>query len=152
MGKVRRSAPAAERFARKLERAENGCLLWTGAVGSHGYGNFWGGERDILAHRFAYQEAHGVVLERGRRGPVVMQTCDRPLCCEPEHLQLGTHATNHADCRAKDRGPQFRRKLSEEQAREALRRWRAGETQEALGRAFGVDQTTISAAIRRVAA
>lgn len=38
------------------------------------------------------------------RGLFVMHSCDRPKCCNPEHLSVGTHWDNMADMRAKGRG------------------------------------------------
>jgi hypothetical protein len=34
---------------------------------------------------------------------LVMHSCDNPPCCNPDHLSLGTHLQNMAECRAKDR-------------------------------------------------
>lgn len=155
MGKPRKKTPPDIRFRRKIEPAppnEHGCRwFWSGAVGSNGYGNFWTGERYVSAHRFAFELANGPIENGGKRGPVVMHSCDTPLCCDEEHLVLGTHGSNHEDCRRKGRGVQYLRAVSPEEESEIASRWRAGETQTALGQEFGINQTTVSRIVRRAA-
>jgi DNA-binding CsgD family transcriptional regulator len=154
MGAIRRTPSAPERFARKLERQANGCLLWKGAVGSHGYGNFWDGERFVLAHQFAYEQSRRRRIRRGRKGPVVMHDCpsgDNKLCCEPTHLIRGTHAKNHADARSKGRAPHMVSIFSEAERRDMLRRWKAGETQQTIADALGITQGAVSALCSSVA-
>lgn len=130
----------------------NGCLLWRGAVGSHGYGNFWDGEKFILAHQFAYELAHGKIAKRGRRGSVVMHDCpngDNRLCCEQAHLILGSHRQNHADARAKGRAPHMVRMFSQAAEQSMLRRWQRGETQQQIANSVGVTQSFVSLCCRR---
>lgn len=106
MGKIRKTPSAKVRFAKKLTRTDNGCLIWTGAVGSHGYGNFWDGENHILAHVFAYEQHNGKIETKGKLGSVVMHNCpngDNRLCCEPSHLIIGTHRANLLDTIRKGR-------------------------------------------------
>lgn len=154
MGMIRRSAPASVRFARKLKRQANGCLLWTGAVGSHGYGNFWDGKRFVLAHQFAYEQSRKRRIRSGRKGPVVMHNCpsgDNGLCCEPTHLKRGTHGKNHADARMKGRAPHMVSVYSEAERRAMRRRWRAGETQQSIADAFGITQGAVSSLCSSIA-
>jgi HNH endonuclease len=42
-------------------------------------------------------------------GLVVMHECDRPGCCNPDHLDIGTQAENQADMAAKGRSRRGRR-------------------------------------------
>ena len=67
-----------------------GCLIWTGATKSGGYGAIWDGERTVGAHRYAWEGANGPIPE----GMVVDHLCWTPLCCEVTHLRLTTQAEN----------------------------------------------------------
>src|SRR4051812_25042735 len=94
-----------DRFWSKVAiRGPDECWPWQRAKESSGYGRFrWNG-RSALAHRVAHMLCNGAI-EGGRRGPVVMHSCDNPSCCNPAHLSVGTHADNVADKQAKDRQP-----------------------------------------------
>ena len=51
------------------------------------------------AHVFAYQLAYGVIRRAGFPAidPVLNHQCDFAGCTNPNHLRLGTHATNRVD-------------------------------------------------------
>lgn len=88
----------AGRFLSYLTPEPNtGCLLWTGAVrdSKSGYGNFYAGggrahKRTVYAHRFAWELAHGRILD----GLTIDHRCRQPLCCNIDHLQLVTLEEN----------------------------------------------------------
>lgn len=102
-------APLEVRFLAKfVEGTPDVCWEWLGAkINKHRkwqYGVFRDGERrrNILAHRFAYERHHGVVLPKGT-SIVIMHTCDNPGCVNPAHLRLGTLRDNARDMTAKGR-------------------------------------------------
>lgn len=89
------------RFWNKVERpSQNECWLWTGSKNYWGYGTFWGGEKVVKAHRFAFTQCVGAIPD----GMLVCHSCDRPLCCNPAHLWLGTDLSNCRDKEKKGRG------------------------------------------------
>ena len=143
------------------------CWEWQGGRLSQGYGRYWVGTRDVLAHVFAWEVTKGPVPD----GLCVLHRCDNPPCCNPAHLFIGTRADNNADKIAKGRerwnpsrgdahwtrrNPGAQRgernptaKLTDEQADEIRALYAAGDiSQRALGERFGVCQPVISRIVR----
>lgn len=73
------------------------CKLWTGYIGTHGYG--LNGRKEYV-HRLAWVEANGPIPPET---PFVLHRCDVRHCYEAEHLFVGTQADNVADMIAKGR-------------------------------------------------
>lgn len=140
------------RFWSKVDRTGD-CWVWTGA--RHRYGHLTVDGRSYNAHKFSYLIHKGAVP----RGRVVRHTCDNPLCVCPDHLVLGSQSDNVRDMFAKGRQASHealsaaqircahpRRKLNASSVREIRRLLAAGRlSQSAIGRMFGVPQSTISA-------
>ena len=85
-----------QRFWNKVRRrGDDECWEWTGHI-SKGYGIFHVGSRTnrqrFMSHRVAWELTHGEIPE----GLIVRHKC-RGKCCNPAHLELGTHAENNAD-------------------------------------------------------
>lgn len=83
---------AIDRFMAKVEVDENGCWLWTAYRNPKGYGKFGfgGGNRVVMAHRWAY--GHFV-------GPIPVEheidhLCRVRSCVNPDHLEAVTHRVN----------------------------------------------------------
>lgn len=75
------------------------CWEWQGFVGSNGYGRITINYKNETVHRIAYQLSHGDIPE----GLFVCHECDNKICCNPDHLWLGTAADNNEDCKNKGR-------------------------------------------------
>lgn len=92
-------ASLAERLHAKLVESDNGCLEWTGAKFSTGYGTIGYKSKNYRTHRVAWELEHGAIPV----GMFVCHRCDNPACCRVSHLFLGTHADNMRDMAAKGR-------------------------------------------------
>lgn len=87
------------RFVARLHAPRaNGCVEWAAWRDRDGYGIFQfrlhGKKFKIRAHRAAFMIENDIALSRDE---VVRHACDNPLCCNPDHLEIGSHADNVAD-------------------------------------------------------
>ena len=125
------------------------CWIWLGRVGRSGYGLYHNNNQHF-AHRYAYSITKGPIPP----GLIVMHECDRPLCCRPSHLALGTQRENLARARALGRlrggAKKPRRgeevnfaKISEAQARAVLRYWAEGRRQAEIARMMGIKRENV---------
>lgn len=92
--------PAYLRIMQKIEVNKNGCWLFLGSTDGRGYGKistFKIGKkhRPERVHRVMYETFIGKIPG----GMVVRHKCDTKKCCNPQHLQLGTHEDNMQDLR-----------------------------------------------------
>jgi hypothetical protein len=132
----------AVRFGRFLEFDTNGgCWLWSGYQTKQGYGRFkLNPETCEFSHRAAWRIYRGPIPH----GLHVLHRCDVPLCCNPDHLFLGTHADNMADMHAKGRARNGREKLLPHQVLKIREQLGAGAKRRDLCREYGVSYTTIT--------
>lgn len=73
---------------------DTGCWEWTGNCDPRrGYGRLSINNRTYYAHRVAYFISYGEDPEQ----LLVRHKCNNPPCCNPEHLELGTHEDNSRD-------------------------------------------------------
>jgi hypothetical protein len=118
----------------------NECWNWVGWVQKNGYGKFCEGHNKYyLPHRYAYTLKNGPIP----KGLLVCHRCDNRLCCNPNHLFLGTHKDNSQDSIAKGRWLAGSRsptaKLTDAQYAEIKRRYVPRRGVRTLAREFGID-------------
>ena len=142
-----------QKFFSRLRRVPSGCLEWQGCIcgSGSGYGSVWVGGKMQMTHRVAWIIAHGPIHD----GECVLHHCDNPLCCDIDHLFLGTLADNTRDMIAKGRAWRIksgnRGKLTPEEVTEICRVYVPGSRefgQGALAKRFGVHQTHIGWIVR----
>lgn len=102
------------------------CWAWTAGrtarKAKFQYGTFNVGGKTIKAHRISYAFSNCIPVPP--RHIFVLHRCDNPICVNPNHLFLGTHADNMKDMISKGRARgavgtgNAAAKLTEQQVRE----------------------------------
>lgn len=136
------------RFWKQVDRSkgDDACWPWMGCDNGNGYGIARINKKTNHAHRVAYILSTGEILKD--RMIIVRHKCDNKMCCNPKHLELGTHADNVSDWQLRlfdQKGEHnFAAKLTEEQVKEIRQRWANGEQQKNLAVEFGVNAGSIN--------
>lgn len=131
------------------DEPNSGCWLWSGQCDRFGYGLVTTSKiRNKLAHRIAWTAFYGEIPA----DLVVRHRCDVPACCNPDHLELGTHLDNSRDCISRDRHARGQRsasaKLTDIDVVAIRKRVANGESQRQIAKLYGVDHSTIGSVCR----
>lgn len=106
------------------------------ALGKSGYPQI----KHTPAHRYLFEQVYGPIPE----GMIIRHSCDNPLCINPAHLLLGTHADNVQDRVDRNRSAHGeengRAKLTEKQVRRVKN---SALPNAVLARRYGVDRRVI---------
>lgn len=121
-----------------------GCFNCTShAPNSDGYHSIMIDNKKYTVHRFVYEQMFGEIPE----GLEVRHRCDNRSCCNPYHLELGTHGDNMRDMVERGRSAKGSKKknarLTEENVREIKKRLASGEFYRDLAKEYGVNPATI---------
>jgi hypothetical protein len=84
-------------------------------------------------------------------GLYVLHDCDHGWCCNPAHLHLGTHADNMRE--ASERHLFDGRRVGHVlhiNPNVVRRRYAKGQSQQAIARALGIAQSSVSRIVRRI--
>lgn len=93
-----------ERITRKILEVESGCWEWQGARNNQGYGQMHFEGKTASVHRVVFALSNGAIPDgEGYHGTCVLHRCDNRVCCNPEHLFLGSNKDNVHDMMLKDR-------------------------------------------------
>jgi hypothetical protein len=97
------------------------CWIWQRGKNQQGYGVCIHDGKNWLVHRLV------CLLNRTENWEyldhnVVLHQCDNPSCCNPEHLQIGTHDENLRDAKHKGRWNTFNRGPADKKLRKLNRR------------------------------
>lgn len=146
----RQTVPIGERLdTQSIPEPNTGCWLWTGYMNRQGYGRLRVGGRSgrmILAHRASWERERGPIPD----GLDCLHACDTPLCINPAHLFLGTHADNMADMVRKGRigGERHAKaKLTWRKVLELRERRREGETYNRMAKELGMTRQGVRSAV-----
>lgn len=132
-------------FRARIKVMPSGCHEWQAGINNFGRGLFWCAGKTRLASRIAWVLANGDIP----KGLFVLHRCDNGLCCNPDHLFLGTQADNVHDCVSKGRAhgahqgvEHHNAKLNPSKVRE-IRRLCEHNTQEDVAKRYGVTRSCI---------
>ena len=92
--------PIQPRLEARIQPEPNsGCWLWTGPIGTRGYGQLDVACKTHAAHRLSWLVYRGEIPAEMH----VLHKCDNRLCINPDHLFLGDQNTNMKDMKSKGR-------------------------------------------------
>lgn len=75
------------------------CWEWLGSL-NQGRPYFTVKGVRVLVYRLTYELVHG---HEWKEGEVARHTCDNPQCCNPYHIEVGTHQDNMDDMTERSR-------------------------------------------------
>lgn len=134
-----KSCTPTMRFWGKIEKhGQHDCWLWRGAVTSQGYGCTQWGRKMVAAHKVAFMLTKGDVPS----GMELMHSCDTPVCCNPEHLSLGTRKLNALDKIRKGRAPIVIKRLTADDAK-AIRELQGKASSGVVAKRFGITRSHV---------
>jgi hypothetical protein len=147
----RKGTKPHQRFWQDVEITSS-CWLWNGPVDKDGYGRVFVDGRYVRAPRFVWSMLRGPIPD----GMIVCHHCDKPPCCNPDHLFVGTYKDNTQDMVRKGRDYKLRgsdqpaSKLTETQVREIRKRYEAGDIlQKTLASEYSISRAAVCLILNR---
>ena|SRR5688500_3393173 len=119
------------------KNANGGCWHWMGRVQRGGYGEFCLNGKNQLTHRLSYTLTYGEIPD----GKIICHKCDVRICCNPDHLFVGTASDNKIDCLVK--GHHSQAKLNPDKVREIRVKRLKGTSTRVLAKEFNISRRTI---------
>ena len=104
LGRPKGTKTLLERLLEKvIINKKTDCWEYQGGKNNIGYGMIRDELKMRTTHRVSYEEHKGSIP----KGMCVCHTCDNPICCNPDHLWLGTMKQNMRDMHNKGRAKPF---------------------------------------------
>jgi hypothetical protein len=132
------------------KRSTEECWPWLRGTNNSGYGSITFNGRKCIAHRVAFVAEKGgitITAPKNRKGTgFLLHSCDNRLCCNPDHLSVGTYDDNIQDMKRKGRSSAPRgschpkSKMTDIQVIEARRLLALGNTRRQVRELFGVSE------------
>ena len=128
----------------------NQCWPFKGELNDKGLPYFQAAGKKSVVYRLVYELVHGIIPD----GHVVRHKCDNGadpnrvrgwVCCNPYHLETGTHQENMQDMRDRDRHG-----LSAHVVRNVRKLIADGRKQEDIAELYGISRQTVSDIARGV--
>lgn len=138
-------------------RGQDECWPWRGWRNTGGYGRFELDGKSYYAHRAIFALANPGIISveapKDRQSPEFLRhKCDNPSCCNPNHLEVGTHLQNMQDKVVRGRSKWFdlstespRAKLSVNDVKNIRKLSKEGVTRKELSQHYNVSIQTIKA-------
>ena len=137
----------------RIKINDAGCWIWQGST-NNVYGTLGRNNIRWLSHRFSYFIHHGEIRDKN-----VCHRCDTPLCCNPDHLFLGTQKDNLHDAIKKGRNYQLpplpkgenhpRAKLNKEKVNKIIELVDSGKTKREVAKLFDISDTLVGMVYRK---
>lgn len=122
------------------------CWPWVGASTPQGYGRFKIDGKLKLPHRVVYECTKGPIPKgTGYHGTVIRHRCDNPACCNPAHLEPGTHRDNVMDMHRRGRASIQNGAVAKRLPADVIRAARSATgTMREIGARLGISNSTVS--------
>lgn len=152
---------AARLWENVRKGSDEDCWPWLGWTNEHGYGRVEIDGKSYYAHRVIYQLAYPGSIKKAApkdrtASGFLRHRCDNPICCNPNHLLIGTQLDNMRDKVERGRSKWYdssvespNAKLTAHDVREIRRQFNPenGATRKALALLYDVSVSTIKGVI-----
>lgn len=134
-----------ERILKNIKINETNCWEWLKCTNQNNYGVIRAKRRNYLVHRLIFE----IIKKQNIKGKLVCHTCDNPLCCNPDHMFIGTQTENMKDAQLKKRMKQgekhYRHKLTIKNLEEIRLLLKNGNSIRKIALIFNVSASCIAA-------